>query len=317
MNGTISLSLIVRDVEKTIDKCLSTFRECVDEIIVVDTGSVDNTIPIVKRYTNKIYHFKWIDDFSAARNFCLDKCIKDFILWVDGDDFILPEDIKKIRNLDYSGKEIIICQYVYAVDEFGQPSCIVPRERIFKRSLGLRWSQPIHEYLPIIGRQMFVTDIRTYHQKQHGTSERNLRMLENIVQKNPGDSRNIYYLGVELLDFGKVDEGIKQLKEFIKRGDGFWEDIYKAHFRLAQTYMNQDEFKFKIQLPCKIHCSLYVEINIGKQIRFIDDAKVRRLEHVRIFQGFVIAFRHTDHNHAFLFSQVKHRRADQVSHVID
>jgi glycosyltransferase involved in cell wall biosynthesis len=246
--ATISLALIVRDVEKTIDKCLSTFRDCVDEIIVVDTGSVDNTVPIVKRYTNKIYHFKWIDDFSVARNFCLDRCTKDFFMWVDGDDFILPEDVKKVRNLDYSEKEVIICQYVYAMDEFGQPSCIVPRERILKRSLGLKWQEPIHEYLPIVGKQIFVTDIRTYHQKQHGNSERNLKMLESIVQKNPGDSRNIYYFGTELLDFGKIDEGIKQLEEFVKRSDGFWEDIYKAHFRLAQTFMSRDEFKFKHHL---------------------------------------------------------------------
>jgi glycosyltransferase involved in cell wall biosynthesis/predicted SAM-dependent methyltransferase len=243
--ATISLALIVRDVEKTIDKCLSTFRDCSDEIVVVDTGSVDNTIPIVKRYTNKIYHFKWIDDFSVARNLCFEKCTKDFIQWCDGDDYILPEDVKKIRSLDYSGKEIIICQYVYCTDEFGQPSCIVPRERIIKRSLNLKWEQPIHEYLPIIGHQQYVTDIRTYHQKQHGTSERNLKILENIVQKNSKDSRNIYYLGREYLDFGRIDDGIKYLEDFIKRGDGFWEDIYTAHFRLAQAYMGRDEMKFK------------------------------------------------------------------------
>jgi glycosyltransferase involved in cell wall biosynthesis/SAM-dependent methyltransferase len=243
--ASISLAMIVRDVEKTIDKCLSSFKDCVDEIVVVDTGSVDNTLSIIKRYTNKIYHFKWVDDFSAARNVSFEKCTKDFILWVDGDDFILPEDVKKIRNLDYSNKEIIICQYIYCMDEFGQPACVVPRERIVKRSLGLKWEQPIHEYLPLLGHHTFVTDIKTYHQKQHGTSERNLRILQSIVDKNPVDSRNIYYLGKESLDFGKFEEGVKYLEEFVRRGDGFWEDIYQAHFRLAQAFMHKDEFKFK------------------------------------------------------------------------
>jgi predicted SAM-dependent methyltransferase/glycosyltransferase involved in cell wall biosynthesis len=245
---TISLALIVRDVEKTIDKCLSTFRECVDEIVVVDTGSVDTTLSIVKRYTNKIYHFKWIDDFSAARNYCFEKCTCDFLYWNDADDYILPEDAKKVRNFDYSGKEIVICQYVYAVDEFGQPSCIVPRERIIKKSLGLRWEQPIHEYIPIAGHQTFITDIRTYHQKQHGTSERNLKILGNIVEKNPADSRNIYYFGKELIDFGRIEEGVKYLEEYIKRGDGFWEDIYSAHYRLAQVFLGRDEFRFKYHI---------------------------------------------------------------------
>jgi glycosyltransferase involved in cell wall biosynthesis len=76
MNTTISLALIVRDSSATLDRCLSTFKELADEIVVVDTGSVDNTIEIAQKYTDKIYHFKWIDDFSAARNFSFEKCTK-------------------------------------------------------------------------------------------------------------------------------------------------------------------------------------------------------------------------------------------------
>ena len=70
---TISLCMIVRDEEETIARCLETVEKIVDEIIVVDTGSVDRTKEIVEKYTSNIYDFQWIDDFAAARNFLFQK----------------------------------------------------------------------------------------------------------------------------------------------------------------------------------------------------------------------------------------------------
>lgn len=70
---TISLCMIVRDEENTIGRCLDAVENIVDEIIVVDTGSIDRTKEIVARYTSNIYNFPWIDDFAAARNFLFQK----------------------------------------------------------------------------------------------------------------------------------------------------------------------------------------------------------------------------------------------------
>jgi glycosyltransferase involved in cell wall biosynthesis len=241
----LSLAMIVLNTEATIGKCLESVKDVVDEIVIVDTGSTDKTIEIVSKYTNKIFHFKWINDFSAARNYSFDQCTGDFILWLDGDDYVLPEDVEKIKKLDYSDKEIIICNYEYAHDEFGKSICTVPRERIVKRSLGLRWEEPIHEYLPLKF-HTFNSDISVHHNKQHGTSERNLELLEKIVssQEIPS-SRNLYYLGKEYLEFNRPDDAIKYLKLFVAREDAFWEDVYQAHYRLALCYMSKDDTKFK------------------------------------------------------------------------
>lgn len=65
----ISLCMIVRNEEAVLARCLDSIRDEVDEIIIVDTGSSDNTKEIAARYTDKIYDFKWIDDFAAAREF--------------------------------------------------------------------------------------------------------------------------------------------------------------------------------------------------------------------------------------------------------
>jgi len=95
---TISLCMIVKDEEQTISKCLESVKSVVDEIIIVDTGSTDATKEIVKKYDAKVYDFQWIEDFSAARNFAFSKATKEYILWLDADDIIDTEDIKKFYS---------------------------------------------------------------------------------------------------------------------------------------------------------------------------------------------------------------------------
>jgi glycosyltransferase involved in cell wall biosynthesis len=234
----------MKNVHATLARCLDGVKDVVDEIIIVDTGSTDDSVEIAKKYTDKVYFFEWINDFSAARNFSFSKCTKDFIIWLDADDYVLPADAQKIKDLDYSDKEVIICNYEYSHDEYGNSVCTVPRERILKRSLNLFWEEPIHEYLPLNGK-MFISDISIHHNKQHGTSERNLLILEKIV-KEKDSSRNLYYLGKEYLEFGRVDDAIKYLEMFVARQDGFWEDVYQAHYKLASCYQQKgDEGKFK------------------------------------------------------------------------
>lgn len=77
-------------------KILKCAQKFADEIVVVDTGSTDKTIEIARKYTDKIYNFKWCDDFSKARNFAFSKGTCDYLMWLDADDFIFEKDIKKI-----------------------------------------------------------------------------------------------------------------------------------------------------------------------------------------------------------------------------
>ena len=67
--ASLSLCMIVKDEGKTLERCLNSVKSFINEIIIVDTGSKDNTVEIAKKFNAKIYKFKWIDDFSAARNF--------------------------------------------------------------------------------------------------------------------------------------------------------------------------------------------------------------------------------------------------------
>ena len=84
----ISLCMIAKNEENYLEKCLNNIKNSVDEIIIVDTGSNDKTMEIAKKFTNKVYNFRWNNDFSEARNFSLKKAAKDWILMLDADESI-------------------------------------------------------------------------------------------------------------------------------------------------------------------------------------------------------------------------------------
>ncbi|MDO8517577.1 MAG: tetratricopeptide repeat protein [Nanoarchaeota archaeon] len=96
---TISLCMIVKNEEKSIERCLNSVSDFVDEIIIVDTGSTDRTKEVALKFTDKIFDFKWIDDFSAARNFSISKATKDWILILDADESISKIDLDKLREI--------------------------------------------------------------------------------------------------------------------------------------------------------------------------------------------------------------------------
>ena len=96
--STISLCMITKNEERYLEQCLNSVKEIVDEIIIVDTGSTDKTKEIAKKFKAKIIDFKWIDDFSAARNESLKHAAKDWILVLDADEVIEKNDFKKIKN---------------------------------------------------------------------------------------------------------------------------------------------------------------------------------------------------------------------------
>ena len=82
----ISLAMIVRNEAEGLARCLSSVAAGVDEIIIVDTGSTDDTIAIARKFTDRVCELRWTDDFAAARQYAFDQATGEWILWLDGDD---------------------------------------------------------------------------------------------------------------------------------------------------------------------------------------------------------------------------------------
>ncbi|MCR4292358.1 MAG: glycosyltransferase family 2 protein, partial [Candidatus Kuenenia sp.] len=95
----LSACLIVKNESGILPRCLESIQSFVDEIIIVDTGSTDNTVEIALRYKAKVHHFQWRNDFSAARNESLQHANGDWILYIDADEIIDEANALKIRSL--------------------------------------------------------------------------------------------------------------------------------------------------------------------------------------------------------------------------
>lgn len=93
----LSVVLIAKNEEHNLPRAISSVTEVADEIVVVDTGSEDRTVDIAKEMGAKVFHFPWVDDFSAARNYAVDQASGDWILWLDADEALLPESVALIR----------------------------------------------------------------------------------------------------------------------------------------------------------------------------------------------------------------------------
>lgn len=151
---TISLCMIVKNEEEVLAGCLESVRDLVDEIVIVDTGSTDQTKAIAAKYTSHIYDFDWIDDFSAARNYSFSKATSEYIMWLDADDVLLPKDQQAFRDLwgNLAGDVDVISMYYHtALDEKGRPLYLYRRNRIVRRSKNFRWHGAVHEYLEFGG----------------------------------------------------------------------------------------------------------------------------------------------------------------------
>ncbi|MFB5762033.1 glycosyltransferase family 2 protein [Paenibacillus medicaginis] len=96
---SISLCMIVRNEEKYLPKCLSSVQRIVDEIIIVDTGSTDDTVAIAKAFGAKVIEMPWQDSFAAARNRSFDEATGDWILWLDADEEMDVNEADKLKEL--------------------------------------------------------------------------------------------------------------------------------------------------------------------------------------------------------------------------
>lgn len=94
----ISACLIVKDEEELLPQCLDSIVQFIDEIILVDTGSIDATLDIAEEYGCKVYHYAWTDDFSAARNESLKHATGDWLLVIDADEVLTQESIAVIQQ---------------------------------------------------------------------------------------------------------------------------------------------------------------------------------------------------------------------------
>ena len=229
--ATISLCMIVKNEERVLARCLEGVKAAVDEIVIVDTGSSDKTKEIARQYTDKVFDFEWIDDFSAARNFAFSKGEMDFLMWLDADDVVTPKNCAKLTELkaDLEDTDVVMMKYNTAFDEDGNPTFSYFRERIVRRTLPHQWKGRVHEAIECKGVRLY-TDVAIEHRSVKTTyGTRNLEIYEK--QAASGEKmqpRDTFYYGRELYYHKMYDKAIKILSSFLADENGWTENKIEA-----------------------------------------------------------------------------------------
>ncbi|MBC7476169.1 MAG: glycosyltransferase family 2 protein, partial [Candidatus Sericytochromatia bacterium] len=140
MNLQLSVCFIVKDEVKNIAKALESIKDIASEIIIVDTGSTDNTKAIASKYTDKIYDFIWCDDFSKARNYSLSYATQEWILVFDAD-FIFEEQSKKLlESYLKSDNDLFYIQCIEELHNFQHPLIL-----LFRNHCNINFYGRVHE----------------------------------------------------------------------------------------------------------------------------------------------------------------------------
>jgi glycosyltransferase involved in cell wall biosynthesis len=201
---TLSIALIVKNEQACLEKCLESVKDA-DEICVTDTGSTDQTIEIAKKYTDKIYNFKWVSDFSKARNYAREKCTGDWILSIDADHQLLTpiSEIKKIikktdkRVLNIKSKSGNNWHY---------------RAVLFKNDPDIKWVGKVHENLNIKGEENTNIERNCDYSINHKLDpERNLKILLTM-DKTP---RTLFYTAKEYLDLKQLEKAVEYFDKYL------------------------------------------------------------------------------------------------------
>lgn len=209
-NTTIGLSMIVRNEEATLARCLESVQGLVDEIVVVDTGSSDRTVEIARRYTGNVFSFPWSGDFSEARNFALDKTLSRWVLYLDADEELEASrgDIRSL--LEGSGDVEAFFLPLLNRDEISGNYSRYMVLRLFRNSPGHRFLGRIHEQVTIsrpdsvgIADSPVIRHNPVSERDRNRKRGRNLHLLRQAVGSDPDNPFLQYYLGIEWLGLGR------------------------------------------------------------------------------------------------------------------
>ena len=180
----ISVCMIAKNEDNHIEECLKRLRPCKFEVIVVDTGSVDRTVEIAHRYADKVFHFAWCDDFSAARNFSIQQASNDWVLIIDCDEYLENVNLAELEEvLDQNSRSMgmIIRNNPYIVQ--GVRSIQSERiGRLFNRKY-CHYEGSIHEQVCTLdGNEpdSFAIPLTFYHEGYVSESDKRMRATRNL-----------------------------------------------------------------------------------------------------------------------------------------
>ncbi|MDB5054107.1 MAG: hypothetical protein JWM44_2157, partial [Bacilli bacterium] len=228
---TVAAAILVRNEIRCIERCLRSLTDAVDEIVVIDCESTDGTREVIQSFSKvKFVTFSWIDDFAAARNAGLPHIESDWVIWVDADEVLIPEDVNNIREIAgiFDPIEYPVVLLGGVLEQLGEQTSVnYSKGRMFAMKHRLQFWGRVHEQIGDRDRGVFSEGltskpvlIRFNHDgympdvmQSKKKLERNLKLLEIMLDEEPENPAWWMFYGRETLGTGDVDKALTVLKE--------------------------------------------------------------------------------------------------------
>ncbi len=238
----LSAAIIMKNEAEIAQRCLDSVAQFADEIVVVDTGSTDKTKEIVARHPKaRVFDSAFFDKnthysdfrFNIAKNEAIGRCMGEWIIWWDADDFADKENAEKIRALA-TGDEVRL--YSFSV-HFG--GLIFEHCRMFKNGAGIEFDKDhsCHEYLNTLGNpHLAMRDVIIQHipgSKHTPSGERNLAILEkDHFERGMTDQRTLFYLANAYKEAARLPEALDFYNKYLEISawpeERFFARLYRA-----------------------------------------------------------------------------------------
>jgi len=252
---SLSVCLIVKNEAEYLERCLESVKWA-EEIIVVDTGSTDETPSIAAKY-GQVYDYTWQNDFAAARNYALSKATQEWILSLDADEWVQnPETLQELATLQPDHPVYCVVHIENALppeaDETEYMSKWSTGLRLFTNS-GFEFRNRVHENIyqsaQELDAEQRVANVQLYHigyavKDRTERLAQNRQLLEQMLKENPDDYYTLLNYGKQLIAEGDDQQGVKALKRVVRESNMVPMMLAPAYNYIAQAYFNQYEFKY-------------------------------------------------------------------------
>jgi len=228
----LSICMIVKNEGENLPPLLESIAPLGAELVVVDTGSTDSTVAIAKAAGAKVVSWAWRSDFAAARNVSLDHATRPWVLWLDADDRMPTESVKKILDIASAEPERGVSFLVKNTTDGGSTGSEFSQIRMFPNHPRLRFVGAVHEQvypsLVALGLPLDYTDILVHHtgytdpETVKAKQARNRAILEKRVTHGEGGAIQWYQLATTNQDLGEVEEaekGFRKALDLVRKGD--------------------------------------------------------------------------------------------------
>jgi len=269
---SLNICMIVKNEADNLKQTLPSLVAGCSRVIVVDTGSTDDTKETAKALGAEVFDYEWSNDFSAARNNSIAHADSDWIAWFDADELIEEQDLKKLRDhLDRTAADtvhVVVKECPYGTKEAYNSYY---RDKVFRNNKGFQFTRPINEQVSAPSDSMPEAEkydgISLYHwgrnlpeEKMKNKNAERARLFEKVSENNPSDPVYLLLLGMRYLDlerFVEAEETFNKVISVCSTGIGLAKFIREgAHLGKAWTaFRFQDHEKAAGEAMLAIECN--------------------------------------------------------------